>query len=314
MSIHVVTGGAGFIGSHIAEALVARGDSVRVLDNFVTGTPRNVASFASRIDLRDVDVATDAGLVDHLAGVDTVFHQAALPSVPRSIQDPVRSHEANVNATLNLLVASRSAGVRRVVYASSSSIYGDSPTLPKREDMPACPLSPYGGQKYFAEVYTQVFWRTFGLETVALRYFNVFGPRQDASSPYTGVLALFIPAALEGRRPTIYGDGQQSRDFMYVANIVDANLTASTAEGVAGEVFNVASGDRITVTETLAQIKSIIGSDIEPIHADARSGDILHSQADVSKARDRLGWTPSVSFPEGLERTIDWYRSQNRER
>ena len=311
MSLHVVTGGAGFIGSHIAEALVSRGDAVRVLDNFATGKAENVAGFRAHIDLRKVDIATESALADHLAGADTVFHQAALPSVPRSIADPVASHEANVNATLNLLIASREAGVRRFVYASSSSIYGDSPTLPKNEDMPACPLSPYGGQKYFGEVYTQIFWRSFGLETVALRYFNVFGPRQDASSPYTGVLALFIPAVLEERRPKIYGDGQQSRDFTYVANVVDANLKASIAEGVAGEVFNVACGDRITVNEILAQIKSLTGTEVEPVYAAPRSGDILHSQADISKAGDLLAWTPSVGFSEGLRRTIDWYRENS---
>ena len=308
MAVFVVTGGAGFIGSHIVEALSRRGEQVVVLDNFSTGKRENLTGFESGIDVREVDLASEPRLVDHLADVDTVFHQAAIPSVSRSVEDPLTSHQANVNGTMNLLVACRDARVRRVVYASSSSVYGDSPTLPKTEDMPASPISPYGAQKYFGEVYMQVFWRAFGLETVSLRYFNVFGPRQDASSEYSGVLAKFIPAAIRGVRPVIYGDGLQSRDFTYVSNVVEANLQAAVAEGVAGEVFNAACGDRITVRHVLDQIKVLTGSNVEPTYEQARTGDILHSQAEVSRARDRLGWTPSVTFTDGLGRTIHWYR------
>ncbi len=308
MAVYVVTGGAGFIGSHIAEELIRCGERVIVFDNFSTGKRENLEVLGDQAEVREVDLARDQGLRDHLAGVDFVIHQAAIPSVPRSIKDPITSHEANVNGTLNLLNASRQAGVRRFVYASSSSLYGDSPTLPKHEGMPAAPLSPYGGQKFFGEVYSQVFWRAYQLETVSLRYFNVFGPRQDPSSQYSGVIARFIPAVLAGKRPVIYGDGEQSRDFTYVSNVVDANLRACVAEGVAGEVFNIACGDRITVNSILDEIKNLIGSDIEPIYEPPRPGDILHSQAGISKARQLLGWTPIATFSEGLGPTIDWYR------
>ena len=307
MGSYVVTGGAGFIGSHIAATLASRGDQVVVLDNLSTGKSANLEAIDPSVEFRNVDLA-DADLIAHLKGVDTVFHQAAIPSVPRSVKDPEGTHQANVDGTLNLLVAARDAGVRRVVYASSSSVFGDSPELPKHEGMMASPLSPYGAQKYFSEVYAQVFWRTYGLETVALRYFNVFGPRQDASSPYSGVLARFIPAVLRDARPVIYGDGHQSRDFTFIQNVVEANLKAADAENVAGEVFNVACGDRITVNEVLDEIKSLTGSTVEPIYEARRPGDILHSQADPSKAMKLLGWSPSVSFREGLEKTIEWYR------
>ena len=308
MPVYAITGGAGFIGSHIAEALSLRGDSVRVLDNFSTGKRRNIETFESHVDVREVDLAAETGLASHLRGVDYVIHQAAIPSVPRSMKDPVGSHEANVNGTLNLLVACREAGVRRVIYASSSSLYGESEVLPKHEEMAPRPMSPYGGQKLFGEVYCQVFWRAYGLETVCLRYFNVFGPRQDASSPYSGVLARFIPAVLGGRKPVIYGDGSQSRDFTYVTNVVDANILACTTDGVAGESFNIACGERITVNQILSEIKALTGSNAEPIHEDPRPGDILHSQADITKAREKMGWEPVASFKEGLKPTIDWYR------
>ena len=308
MAVYVVTGGAGFIGSHIAEELIGRGEKVIVFDNLSTGKRENLEVLGGRADVREIDLATDPRLSDHFDGVDFVIHQAAIPSVPRSIEDPMTSHEANVNGTLNLLNASRTAGVRRFIYASSSSLYGDSPTLPKHEGMPAAPLSPYGGQKFFGEVYAQVFWRAYRMETVSLRYFNVFGPRQDPSSQYSGVIARFISAVLSGKRPVIYGDGEQSRDFTYVSNVVDANLRACVAEGVAGEAFNIACGDRITVNSILSEIRTLIGSDIEPIYDPPRPGDILHSQADISKARDKLGWNPIATFTEGLVPTIDWYR------
>ena len=308
MSVYVVTGGAGFIGSHIAEELIRRGEKVIVFDDLSTGNRQNLEVLGGNADVREIDLASEDHLVEHLDGVDFVIHQAAIPSVPRSIDDPITSHRANVNGTLNLLNASRKAGVRRLVYASSSSLYGDSPTLPKHEGMPAVPLSPYGGQKFFGEVYAQVFWRAYQLETVSLRYFNVFGPRQDPSSQYSGVIARFIPAILSGDRPVIYGDGEQSRDFTYISNTVDANLRACVAPGVAGEVFNIACGTRITVNSILSEIQNLLGSDIEPIHEHPRPGDILHSQADITKARDILGWTPSITFAEGLNPTIDWYR------
>ncbi len=310
MAVHVVTGGAGFIGSHIAEALVGRGDKVIVLDNFSTGTPKNLPGVAASIEIRVVDLVTDAGLQEHLAGVDTVFHQAAIPSVPRSISDPVASHEANISATLSLLVACRDAGVRRVVYASSSAVYGDNPTLPKREAMPAEPMSPYGAQKYLGEIYAQVFWRSFGLETVSLRYFNVFGPRQDTSSEYSGVFARFIPSVLEARIPTIYGDGLQSRDFVYVSDVVEANLRASAAEGGPGQIINIASGQELTVKAAFEETRTLTGQNVEAFHGPPRSGDIRHSRADISRARELLDWTPSVKFTEGLERTIEWYRGE----
>jgi len=308
MARYVVTGGAGFIGSHIVEELVRRSETVTVIDNFSTGKRENVKPFVGTAEIIDADVSQAKNLAQILKGAEYVIHQAAIPSVPKSIIDPVKSHEANVNGTLQLLVACREAGVKRVVYASSSSLYGDSPTLPKHEGMMPNPLSPYGAQKLFGETYCQVFTKSYGLETVSLRYFNVFGPRQDATSQYSGVLALFIPAVLKGRRPTIYGDGQQSRDFTYVKNVVEANLLACKAPGVAGQFFNVACGDRITVNSMLQQINKITGKDISPVYADARAGDIKHSQADITLAKERLSYVPRVSFEEGLRDTIEWYR------
>ncbi len=307
MPSYVVTGGAGFIGSHIVGELVRRKQPVKVIDDFSTGKRTNLDGFGQSVDVIDKDLSTAADLAKVFAGVDYVIHQAAIPSVPKSMLDPVRSHNANVNGTLNLLVAARDAGVKRVVYASSSSLYGDSPTLPKHEGMMPNPLSPYGAQKLFGEMYCQVFTRAYGLETVSLRYFNVFGPRQDASSQYSGVLAKFIPAVLQNRRPVIYGDGLQSRDFTYVQNVVEANLLACTAPGVGGEAFNVACGDRITVNDMLVGINRILGKEIAPIYEDIRAGDIKHSQADIQKAQSRLNYKPLVTFEEGLRRTIDWY-------
>jgi nucleoside-diphosphate-sugar epimerase len=309
MAVYVVTGGGGFIGSHIVEELLRRGQTVKVIDNFSTGKRENLESFKKDAETFEVDIAEAKNLAELIHGADYVIHQAAIPSVPKSMLDPVKSHNANVNGTLNVLVAARDAGVKRVVYASSSSLYGDSPTLPKHEGMMPNPLSPYGAQKLFGEMYCQVFTRAYGLETASLRYFNVFGPRQDATSQYSGVLALFIPAVLEDRRPTIYGDGLQSRDFTYVRNVVEANLLACTAPGAAGEAFNVACGDRITVNSMLRQINQITGKHIAPIYAPARAGDIKHSQADITRARERLGYEPKVSFEEGLRHTIEWYRT-----
>src|SRR5881396_1781356 len=301
MPVYVVRGGGGFIGSHIVEELLRRNETVRVIDNFSTGKWENIEPFEGGAEIIEADIAEGKNLPGFLKGADYVIHQAAIPSVPKSILDPVKSHHANVNATLQLLNASREANVKRVVYASSSSVYGDSPTLPKHEGMMPNPLSPYGAQKLFAEIYCQVFSRAYGLETVSLRYFNVFGPRQDSTSQYSGVLALFIPAVLQSKRPTIYGDGLQSRDFTYVQNVVAANLLAcaAPAPGVGGQAFNVACGDRITVNSMLEQINKITGKDVTPIYADPRAGDIKHSQADITRAKEHLGYRPKVSFQEG---------------
>lgn len=308
MAVYVVTGGGGFIGSHIVEELLRRQKAVRIIDNFSTGRRANIKSFERDVEVIETDLAEAPDLAKYLRGADYVIHQAAIPSVPKSIADPIPSHHANVNGTFRLLLACREAGVRRVVYASSSSLYGDSPTLPKHEEMTPNPLSPYGAQKLFGEMYCQVFTKTYGLETVSLRYFNVFGPRQDPSSQYSGVLSLFITAVLQDRHPTIYGDGLQSRDFTYVQNVVDGNLLACTAPSVAGEAFNVACGDRITVNSMLQLINKITGKDISPIYTQPRAGDIKHSQADIRKAAKKLGYKPKISFEEGLRRTIDWYR------
>lgn len=307
MTSYLVTGGAGFIGSHLAEELVRRGARVRVVDNLITGRRENLADLPVEFvqgDLADIDVARAA-----VAGIDFVLHQAAIPSVPRSVADPLTSHRANIEATLNVLVASREAGVKRVVYAASSSAYGDTPTLPKREDMPPNPLSPYALQKLVGEQYGQLFARLYGFDFVATRYFNVFGPRQDPSSPYSGVISLFITALAEGRAPTIYGDGEQSRDFTYVANVVDGVLRACHAPGVKGEVINVATSGRITLNELFATLRTLLGADVTPVYAEARAGDVRHSQADISKAARLLGYRPTVDFEEGLTRTVAWYRA-----
>jgi UDP-glucose 4-epimerase len=308
MATYVVTGGAGFIGSHIAEALIGLKHSVRIVDNFSTGKASNIASFRGGVEVFTLDIADGKGLHDAFRGADYVIHEAAIPSVPKSMLDPLTSNRANVDGTLNVLLAARDAGVKRLVYASSSSLYGDSPALPKHEAMPPNPLSPYGAQKLFAEIYCKVFWKAYQFETVALRYFNVFGPRQDASSQYSGVLAKFIPAVLQDRKPTIYGDGLQSRDFTYVANVVEGNLLACTAPGIAGQAFNIACGDRITVSAMLDAINRITGKKVKATHEPARAGDILHSQADVTLAREKMGYQAATPFEEGLRRTVEWYR------
>jgi UDP-glucose 4-epimerase len=310
MATYVVTGGAGFIGSHIAEELVRLKQTVRIVDNFYSGKEENIAGFRSSVEVFRQDIAEAGKLSEIFKGADYVIHQAAIPSVPRSIVDPVSSNRANVDGTLNVLVAAKDAGIKRVVYASSSSVYGESPTLPKREDMPPAPVSPYGAQKLFAETYCRVFTRVYGLETVSLRYFNVFGPRQDATSQYSGVFAKFIPAVLQDQVPTINGDGLHSRDFTYVANVVAANLLACTTPGIGGEVFNVACGGRITLNSLLAEINRITGKNIAANHAEARQGDIRDSQADIEKAAARMGYRPHVSFEDGLKKTVEWY-SQN---
>ena len=307
MANYLVTGGAGFIGSHLSEELVRRGESVRVVDSLITGKRQNLAHLPQvefmEGDLADIDVARRA-----MKGIDYVLHQAAIPSVPRSVEDPVLSNRANIDASLNVLVAARDAGVRRLVYAGSSSAYGNAPTLPKVETMETAPLSPYALQKLVAEQYCQMFTRLYGLETVTIRYFNVFGPRQDPSSPYSGVISLFISALCEGRRPTIYGDGEHTRDFTYVANVVDGVLRACSAADANGEVINVATGGRISLNQLFATVKRDVGSTVEPIYAEPRAGDVRDSQADISKAKRLLGYAPVVSFDDGLSRTVAWYR------
>jgi nucleoside-diphosphate-sugar epimerase len=309
MSLYLVTGGAGFIGSHLAEELVRRGHAVRVVDNLATGKRRNLAHLPDfefvEGDLADLAVAQRA-----VHGADFVLHQAAIPSVPRSVKDPITSNRANIDASLNVLVAARDAGVKRLVYAGSSSAYGDTPTLPKREDMPPNPLSPYALQKLVAEQYCQMFTRLYGLETVTIRYFNVFGPRQDPGSPYSGVISLFATAVLEGRQPTIYGDGEQTRDFTYVANVVDGVLRACDVPGAVGEVINVATGGRISLNELLRTMNRIAGTSMTAIYTEPRSGDVRHSQADITKARNLLGYRPIVDLEQGLEKTLAWARSE----
>src|SRR5215216_5250758 len=280
MALYLVTGGAGFIGSHLAEELVRRGDRVRVVDSLITGKRENLAHLPEvefvEGDLANIDVAHRA-----VQGVDYVLHQAAIPSVPRSVDDPITSNRANIDASLHLLVAARDAGVRRVVYAGSSSAYGNTPTLPKVETMPTDPLSPYALQKLVAEQYCQMFTQLYGLETVTIRYFNVFGPRQDPSSPYSGVISVFIRALLEGRQPVIYGDGEQTRDFTYVANVVDGVLRACEAPNAAGEAINVACGTRISLNELLRAMNTIVGTNLKAIYEDVRAGDVKDSQADI---------------------------------
>ena len=309
MSSYLVTGGAGFIGSHLAEELTRRGERVRVADSFITGKRQNLAHLPG-VELLEGDLADPAVAKAAVAGIDYVLHQAAIPSVPRSVDDPITSNRANVDATLSVLVAARDAKVKRVVYAGSSSAYGDTPTLPKREDMPTMPLSPYALQKLVGEQYLQMFTSLYGLETVTIRYFNVFGPRQDPSSPYSGVISVFTRALLENRAPMIYGDGEQTRDFTYVANVVDGVLRACTA-GVSGMVVNVATGSRISLNELFRVLRGLTGrTGLEPSYAPARAGDVRDSQADISKARRLLGYEPLVTFEEGLRRTVEWYASE----
>ena len=311
MSRYLVTGGAGFIGSHLAEELVRRGHTVRVADSLITGKRRNLDHIPD-VEFLEGDLADMAFASRAVAGVDYVLHQAAIPSVPRSVNDPITSNRANIDASINVLVAARDAGVKRLVYAGSSSVYGNTLTLPKREDMPPNPLSPYALQKLVAEQYAQMFTRLYGFETVTTRYFNVFGPRQDPGSPYSGVISLFSTALLEGRQPIIYGDGEQTRDFTYVANVVDGVLRACEAPQAAGEVMNVACGTRISLNRLVAVMNHIVGTRLEAIYKDARPGDVKDSQADITKAKTLLGYSPTVMLEEGLRHTLDWCRSEHR--
>jgi nucleoside-diphosphate-sugar epimerase len=308
----LVTGGAGFIGSHIAERLLEIGHDVRILDNFSTGRRENIAAFADRVDLREDDLRDLDAVAAASDGVEVVFHQAALASVPRSVDDPVTSNDVNVRGTLHVLVASRDAGVRRVVYASSSSVYCDTPTLPKREDMPTSPASPYAVGKLAGEHYARTFAAIYGLETLCLRYFNVFGPRQDPNSQYAAVVPIFTSTLLAGGTPTIYGDGEQSRDFTYIANVVDANLKAAFEGEADGRPLNIACGATITVNELFARLRTLTGATCTAIHDAPRPGDVKHSFADIARARDLLGFEPGVSFEDGLRLTVEWYSRESR--
>jgi UDP-glucose 4-epimerase len=302
---YLVTGGAGFIGSHISEALVQRGHRVRVADNFITGYRTNIRD---GVEFLEGDCADPAFAARIVGGMDYVIHQAAIPSVPRSVEKPLESHRANVDGMLQMLLASRQAGVKRLVFAGSSSVYGDTEVLPKTETMPTNPMTPYALQKLMGELYGQMFTRLYGFETVTTRYFNVFGPRQDPGSPYSGVISLFIKALSEGTRPTIYGDGEQTRDFTYVANVVDGVIRAAETPGVGGEVFNVATSSRISLNQLLDTLKKIFNANVEPIYKEARAGDVRDSQADISKAAKRLGYQPTVGFEEGLRETVKWFK------
>ncbi len=317
MTRYVVTGGAGFIGSHIAERLLREGHQVRVVDNLSSGREQNLGplleTYGPQLEFHRVSITDSTALPEVFEGVDVIYHQAALPSVPRSIENPLETHEQCATGTLRVLIAARDAGVRRVVYAASSSAYGDvegETAVAKHEAMPPHPISPYGVAKLTGEYYCQMFTTVYGLETVCLRYFNVFGPRQDPKSQYAAVIPLFIQAILSGQPPTIYGDGLQSRDFTYIDNIVHANLLAAASPDAAGEVMNVALGKTITLCALVDQINALLGTDIQPVHAPPRAGDIRYSMADISKATELLDYAPVVDFETGLARTLEYYRSQ----
>ena len=312
MSAYLVTGGAGFIGSHLSEELVRRRHSVRVADNLSTGKRQNLAHLPS-VELAEGDLADMAFAARAVQGMDYVLHQAAIPSVPRSVKDPIASNRANIDGTLNVLVAARDAGVKRLVFAGSSSEYGDTPTLPKTEDMPSSPLSPYALQKAMGTEYCRMFTRLYGFETVVIRYFNVFGPRQDPSSPYSGVISLFASALLEGRSPVIFGDGEQTRDFTFVANVVNGVLLACGAPSASGEMVNLATGGRISLNRLLRVLNTLVGTNLQPTYRQARAGDVRDSQADISKACELLGYRPIVSFEDGLALTLAWYRAATAE-
>jgi len=310
MALYLITGIGGFIGSSLARELLQRGEQVRGIDNFSTGKRENLTEILSQIDVRESDILDLNAMHQACAGVDYVLHQAAIPSVPKSVLDPIGSNRANVDGTVNLLVAARDAKVKRVIYAASSSAYGDTPTLPKQERMTPDPISPYAVAKLASERYMISFYRCYGLETVALRYFNIFGPRQDPTSPYSGVLAKFITQMLAGKQPTIFGDGEQSRDFTYIDNAVAANLLACKAPAaeVAGKVFNVATGRRVTLNETFKLLQELTCYSGSPIYGAERGGDIKHSLADISLAEKHLAYKPKVNFEDGLRRTVEWYR------
>jgi nucleoside-diphosphate-sugar epimerase len=308
MATYLVTGGAGFIGSHIVERLVREGQSVRVLDNFATGRRSNIEPFLSKIELHEGDLRKPEDCRKACAGVEVAFHLGAVPSVPVSVEDPVTSHESNVNGTFNLLLAARDAKCRRVVFAASSAAYGDVPDLPKRETARPDPLSPYAVNKLLGEYYSRVFYLCYGLETISLRYFNVFGPRQDPKSQYAAAIPAFVSAILKGEPPMIYGDGEQTRDFTYIDNVVHANMLAARARKTEGQVINIACGERVTVNQIIAQINKLLGRNVKSNHVPERAGDIKHSLADISLAKQVIGFEPLIMFDDGLKLAIEWYR------
>jgi nucleoside-diphosphate-sugar epimerase len=311
MAFYLITGIAGFIGSSLAHALVERGEQVRGVDNFSTGKKQNLAGIWDGIEFHEADLLDLNALQRACQGVDFVLHEAALPSVPKSVQDPLGNNRANVDGTVNLLIAARDAKVKRVIYAASSSAYGDSPSLPKHEDMTPRPVSPYAVAKLAGEHYMGSFYRCYGLETICLRYFNIFGPRQDPSSPYSGVLAKFITQMLNGEQPTIFGDGTQSRDFTYIDNVIEANLLACKAPAAAlGQTFNIATGHRFDLNQTFNMLKKITGYSGQVKYAPERAGDVKHSLAEISRAEKHLGYKPKVEFQKGLEKTVAWYRTE----
>jgi nucleoside-diphosphate-sugar epimerase len=310
MSVYLVTGGAGFIGSNIVEELLKRSHEVRVVDNLITGKRENIEPVLDKIEFLEEDIRDYETCRRAVSKVDFVLHQAALPSVTRSIEDPILANDINVNGTLNLLLASNEEKVRRFVFASSSSVYGDDPTLPKKEDNQGNPLSPYGLTKLVGEKYCKVFSVIYGLPTVCLRYFNIFGPHQDPASQYAAVIPSFISKMLGGKKPTIFGDGEQSRDFTFVGNVVEANILATEVENISGEVFNVGCGEKTTVNSLAAKINEILNTDIEPDYDQPRPGDIKHSFADINKAKQGIKFEPLVDVREGLERTIRWYQER----
>ena len=310
--IVLITGGAGFIGSHIASALVESGATVRVIDNLATGYEKNVEAIGPDVDFVKADVADDQALNKVLRDVELIFHEAAIPSVPRSVEKPTETHKASVDATFKLLLAARDHKVRRVIYAASSSAYGDQPELPKREDMRPAPLSPYAVAKLVGEYYCQVFTRVYGLETVSLRYFNVFGPRQDPTSQYSGVISRFMSALMNDAEPVIYGDGEHSRDFTYISNVVDANLRAADSRDAVGKIINIANGQRTTLNELLETMKTVTGkSQVTARHEPPRAGDVRDSLADLTQARALLGYEPRVNLEDGLRLTFDWWQKNN---
>ncbi|MBV9217605.1 MAG: SDR family oxidoreductase [Acidobacteria bacterium] len=307
---YLVTGGAGFIGSNLADELIRQGARVSIIDNFVTGSRENLEEIKGDFDFVEGDINDDEALRKAMDGADVIFHEAALPSVPRSVEDPLETHRVCVDGTLNVLIKARELGVRRLVYAASSSAYGDQPTLPKVETMRADPLSPYAAAKLTGELYCRAFCNVYGLETISLRYFNVFGPRQNPGSMYSGVISRFIDALMTGKQPVIYGDGEQSRDFTYIANVVDANIKAATTASGIGETMNIANGDRISLNQLFEVLKQITGRDDARVeYQEPRKGDVKHSQADNSRAVEAIGYKELVGLEEGLRRTIDWWKS-----
>lgn len=307
VTVYLVTGGSGFIGSHIIEALLNKGEKVKAIDNFSTGNKENLKAIINDIELIEGDITDDQVLKQAIKGVDIIFHQAAVPSVPKSIKDPIKSNHVNVSGTLQLLHTAMENGVSRFIYAASSSAYGNSTILPKQEDMIATPLSPYAVSKYTGELYCKVFYEIYGLETISLRYFNVFGPKQDADAEYAAVIPKFIQSILVNQLPTIYGDGTQSRDFTYIENVVSANLLAAQASQLSGEVINVGSGKSIDLNNLVTRISRIVGKQIKPVYAEKRQGDVEHSLADIQRAYKLIGYKPIISFEEGLRKTIKWF-------